>query len=252
MTMSVKAIVKILVHWLLMTCAVNFLSGCATEHTPNTAIPAIAVSNASTELAIGAKYQALVREGGRVFNLDPKASSIRLYAFRGGKAGKLGHNHVLSAPSFIGYFYLPQSGANNGQFDLEFRWDALEIDNPEYRKGLGDAFAKVLDSDAISGTREHLLGQNGVDAEKYPLIRIRSMEISGEAPKFAAKIEVEMHGSKQLTWVPLTVTGLPDAVDARGSLVLRQTDFGIQPYSVLGGLLAVRDEVVVEFQLVAK
>jgi hypothetical protein len=32
-------------------------------------------------------------------------------------------------------------------------------------------------------------------------------------------------------------------------MVLRQSDFGIKPYTVLGGLLAVDDEVVIEFHL---
>jgi len=49
--------------------------------------------------------------------------------------------------------------------------------------------------------------------------------------------------------VPLSVEGLPDSITVTGSFVLRQTDFGAQPYSVLGGLLAVKDEVVIEFKL---
>jgi hypothetical protein len=49
--------------------------------------------------------------------------------------------------------------------------------------------------------------------------------------------------------VPLTVTGWPERLQVTGSLVLRQTDFGVQPLSVLGGLLAVEDAVVVEFTL---
>jgi len=37
----------------------------------------------------------------------------------------------------------------------------------------------------------------------------------------------------------------------QGALVLKQSDFGIKPFSVFGGLLAVHDEVVVEFSLAA-
>ena len=50
-------------------------------------------------------------------------------------------------------------------------------------------------------------------------------------------------------WVPLTVTGPPQYLQVQGSMVLRQTDFGVRPYSVLGGLLAVQDAVVVDFTL---
>jgi hypothetical protein len=50
--------------------------------------------------------------------------------------------------------------------------------------------------------------------------------------------------------IPLNVDVLQNRIIANGSFVLRQSDFGIQPYSVLGGLLAVQNEVVIEFMLV--
>lgn len=52
-------------------------------------------------------------------------------------------------------------------------------------------------------------------------------------------------------WLPLTVEGLPDKLSVSGTFILRQSDFGGAPYSVAGGLLAVKDEVVVvvEFRL---
>jgi hypothetical protein len=34
-----------------------------------------------------------------------------------------------------------------------------------------------------------------------------------------------------------------------GALVLQQSDFGVKPLSVLGGLLSVQDAVIVEFKL---
>ena len=100
-----------------------------------------------------------------------------------------------------------------------------------------------------------MLGEFNMQAEQFPFVRIASVEISGEAPKFAAKVAVELHGQTREMWLPITVRGLPQAMEgggqivAEGALVLRQSDFGVVPYSVLGGLLAVRDEVIVEFSL---
>jgi hypothetical protein len=195
-------------------------------------------------------YADLGTAGGKVFTLSPDASTVRIYAFRAGRAARLGHNHVLSAPQFAGFFHLPPGGTSAARFDLEFRLDQLEIDNPAYRSTLGSAFASALPPGAIDGTREHMLGEDNLQAERFPLVRIRSLEIHGEAPRFAAKVEVELHGQKRAIWVPLRVEGLPDRVAASGAFVLRQSDFGAKPYSVLGGMLAVEDEVVVEFNLV--
>jgi polyisoprenoid-binding protein YceI len=114
---------------------------------------------------------------------------------------------------------------------------------------LGSAFASFLPAGAIEGTRDHMLGEDNLQADRFPLVRVHSVEITGEGPKYAAKIEVELHGQKREMWLPLNVAGLPDHLAVNGSFVLRQTDFGAKPYSVLGGLLAVKDEVVIEFEL---
>jgi hypothetical protein len=59
---------------------------------------------------------------------------------------------------------------------------------------------------------------------------------------------IELHGRVRRQWlvVHLDAEGL-----ARGEAVLRQSDFGLTPFSILGGLLAVRDELLVDFSLSA-
>jgi len=94
-----------------------------------------------------------------------------------------------------------------------------------------------------------MLGDSNLQAEKYPLVRIHSLQVVGDAPAYAARIEIELHGQKREQWVPLQVQVTPDHLSVSGSLVLRQTEFGITPYSILGGLLAVQDPVVIVFRL---
>jgi hypothetical protein len=195
-------------------------------------------------------YAELAKTGGTLFALDPKKSTVRIYAFRSGRFANLGHNHVLSAPEFTGFFYLPSDSVVNSRFDLEFHLDKLEIDNPVIRTKSGKAFSSKLSPEAISSTREHMLSDDNFQANRFPFVHIHSLQISGEAPKFAAKIQINMHGQTREMWVPLNVEGLPDRLTVSGSFVLRQTEFGVQPFSVLGGQLAVQDEVVIEFELI--
>jgi YceI-like domain len=213
-------------------------------------VDAAPVAQSGDQTDLKAIYSDLGRSGGKVFTLDPQASAVRIYAFRAGRAARLAHNHVLSAPRFTGFFQLPPAGPSSARFDLEFRLDQLEIDNPTHRSVLGSAFASVLSPEDIAGSRRHMLGEENLQADRFPFVRVHSLQIAGDGPKFAAKVQVEMHGQKREMWVPLTVEGLPERLSVNGSLVLRQTDFGAQPYSVLGGLIAVQDEVVIEFKLV--
>ena len=214
---------------------------------PPAVMPAPASSGVQMDLQ--QQYERLASEGGRVLKLQPAKSQVRIHVFRGGRAAKVGHNHVLSAPEFEGYFFLPDEGPTHSRFDLNFRLDQLAIDVPAHRSDLGPAFASELSDAAIAGTREHMLGPDNMQADLFPYVRIHSLSITGEGPKFAAHIAVELHGQTREMWVPLTVSGLPTQLNVTGSFVLRQTDFGVHPYSVLGGLISVQDEVVIDFSL---
>lgn len=204
----------------------------------------------SREDRLKATYAEAAAAGGRVYALDPALSTVKIYAFRGGRAAARGHNHVLSAPKFTGFAYLPANGLSAARFDIELRLDELAIDDPRYRAGLGSAFASTPSAEDIEGTRKHMLGERNLQADQFPYAWIRAVTIAGEPPKLAARVEVELHGQTRDLWVPLDVQGLPEKLHVTGALVLRQSDFGIAPYSVFGGLLAVQDEIVVEFSLV--
>jgi hypothetical protein len=203
----------------------------------------------ASELAT--RFAALSASGGTVMAIVPLQSQIRIYAFRAGRAAQLGHNHVLSVAGLEGYLYLPDAGMASGQFELAFRLNQMEVDRSELREAVGSNFGGALSDSARSGTRDNMLGEFGLQAERFPWVRIRSLEIAGEAPKFAVRVAIELHGQILEQWVPLQVNGLPGSAIVQGSAVVRQTDFGIQPFSVLGGLLAVQDPLVVEFQLQA-
>ena len=227
--------------------AMMALHGCSTLSQPSPIVQP--TPSGGDEADLRGTYARLGHASGKVFTITPQDSAVRIYAFRAGSAARLGHNHVLSAPRFSGFFHLPGGSADDGRFDLLFRLDQLEIDNAAYRAQLGSAFSSVIDADAVAGTREHLLGADGLQADRFPFVRIHSVQISGEAPKFAVRAQIQLHGQDRELWIPLDVAGLPDRLSVSGSFVLRQSDFGVQPYSLLGGLLSVQDEVVVDFKL---
>lgn len=228
--------------------AAVFLPSCTPVPVASPAGETRLAQGAPTDLR--AEYAAMAQAEGKVFTLDPDKSVVRIYVFRGGRAARLGHNHVVSAPHFVGFYFLPASGASGGRFDLEFRLDQLAIDDSAATSGPDSAFTPKLSTAELAGVRKHMLGPDNLQADEYPLVRVHSVRIVGEAPKFAADVQVAMHGQVRELWVPLTVEGLPDHLTVTGSFVLRQTDFGVKPYAVLGGLLAVQDEVVIEFKLV--
>lgn len=162
--------------------------------------------------------------------------ALRVLVFRGGTAARLGHNHVLRAGGLRVEW--PAAGPV-----LAFRLDALDIDPPALRAQLGAAFASAVDDAAREGTRANLL--KALDGSTHPEVVVRTLQQLGEGGRRAVEAEITLHGVTRRQWFVAEVDGRR----ARGELVIRQSDFGIQPFTVLGGLLAVQDALVVQFDL---
>ena len=165
-------------------------------------------------------------------------NALRILVFRAGSAARLGHNHVLRAADLRVDW--PAAGPV-----LAFRLDALDIDPPELRAGLGPAFSSAVDAEARAGTRANLL--KALDAATHPEVVVRTLQQLGEGPRRVVEAEITLHGVTRRQWFVAEV----DGPRARGEVVVRQSDFGIQPFTVLGGLLAVEDALVVQFDVTA-
>lgn len=164
------------------------------------------------------------------------ANELLVFVTRGGTAARLGHNHVLRAGD------LRVDWPADGPV-LTFRLDALEVDPSALRSLLGPAFASAVDDDARAGTRANLL--KSLDAAAHPEVVVRTLRQVGEGGPRAVEAEITLHGVTRRQWLVAEV----DGVRARGQVVIRQSDFGIQPFTVMGGLLAVQDALVVQFEL---
>lgn len=197
------------------------------------------------------RAHALREANANVSTVSSAPDGIRIHVFRGGRAANLGHNHVLTAPRFTGYLAWPAQSSQPPSFELLFRLDELVLDDPDLRRRLGGAYASTLSPAAVDATRNNMLGAGGLNAQRYPWVHIRSMNIVGEGSVRVARVAINLHGQTREQWLVIQMAQDPaGATDqASGSLVLRQTDFGALPFSVGGGLLSIQDELAVVFQV---
>jgi hypothetical protein len=229
-----------------MLLALAGLVACASSPPLPSAAPATTTVDLSARFAA---WQA--SQGGRLFRIDPAASAVRIHVFRAGRAARLGHNHLLAAPRFEAWLLWPET-LGEARFELRLRLEDLQLDDPALRAATGGAFAAPLSSEAIAATRSNMLGERGLDVARFPELGLRLLSLAGEPPKLAALIEVSLHGRQHPLSVPLTVIEQERGLQISGAFVLRQSDLGLQPFSVAGGLLAVQDELVIEFSLLAQ
>lgn len=228
----------------LMGGAALLAAGCASTPVPADTAPAPA------EAAQPAFGDWTGDGQGRRFRIDPAQSMVRIYAFRGGLAARAGHNHVFAPRHFEGLALLPPRDASEARFDLRVRLADLAVDDPAWRAETGDAFAGERSVSDIEGTLRNLLGPRGLDAERFPELRLRSLAMHGDWPILVADTAITLHGVTRQQPVMIELRRLADRIEASGTLVIQQTDFGVEPFSVLGGVLAVQDPVAVRFHLV--
>ncbi len=190
--------------------------------------------------------------GADVYTLDPAASVVRLYVFRGGKAAKAGHNHVLGVSGFEGYARLDPSQPRDARFDLRVPVEALRIDDPAWRDQTGGNFSSARSESDIEATRRNMLGPKVLDAARFPHVELRSQRIAGDWPLLVVDVAVTIKGVSHVQPVMVRAERTADHLRASGAFVLRQSDFGMEPFSVLGGLMAVQDEIGVTFELVGR
>lgn len=170
---------------------------------------------------------------------------------RGGSMAKLGHNHVVVFRNVRGDVHLAeQPGAS--LFDIIVPVAGAEVDPPALRQSQGPDFQTDLSDDARTKTRRNMLGEKVLDAARHPYVIISSSAIEGpfEEPRVTLDITIR-EATRQLT-VPMILGYDEETLIARGRLELLQSDFGIEPFAVLGGALRVKDRVELVFEIAAQ
>lgn len=183
-----------------------------------------------------------------VFEVDRSNSEATILVRREGALARLGHDHAIVARPLEGYVLI---AGDSGQSRADLRVYAvdLQVDPPQARQALGlDTQPSPED---IQGTRKNMLSKV-LDAGNWPEIRIalRGLEPAGENSVLQSSISIR--GVTRSQSIPVQIQQSADGLESRGRLTIRQTDFGIEPLSALGGGLRVGDEVQVEFLVLAK
>lgn len=208
------------------------LAGCTVGVAPTAPVPADAMQWYRQEAAAGRP----------VFAVAPRESLLSVTVRRAGLLARLGHDHAVASHDLAGF-----ASPSAGRADLEFRADQMTVDEPALRleAGLGGQPSPA----AIEGTRTNMLTRV-LESERFPLVRLHAERIAGAPGRL--RVAVTLHGVTRSIDVPATVETGPDAIRASGSVQLRQSDFGIVPLSVAGGLIAVADPIDVRFRIVAR
>jgi polyisoprenoid-binding protein YceI len=214
------------------------VAGCAGELPGTAAVPQ--AQGLSSAIAVPA--------GARAFDVDASRTKVTALVYRAGPLARLGHNHAIVSGQESGVIWLGATPAASG-FEVHVPVASFVVDDPEARAAAGPEFPGVVPDDARSGTTANMLRAEVLDAEHYPEIVVRAEGAAGNWQQAVVHAQVRLKDMRREMDVPVTLQVEGNTVTATGVLQIRQTDFGITPFSVAGGAVQVADVVDVRFEI---
>jgi hypothetical protein len=178
----------------------------------------------------------------RQYTIDAAGSDVHWLVYKAGSLARLGHNHVVSVADLAGTA-TTAADASASRFELQFHVQALTVDDPKLRSGLGPDFASVPSADDIAGTRKNMLSDRVLMGEKYQTIKVTGVGPAGPADAQTLQITVELLGRKVPLTVPTKLEMHGDDLTASGEFELTHTALGMMPYTVMLGALQVADNM---------
>ena len=189
-------------------------------------------------------YLQALKQGKPVFRVDSRESLVVIEVRRSGSLARLGHDHVVASHELTGYV-----APGEGRADLYVVLARLAVDEAALRAEAG--FETHPTESDIEGTRAHML-EKVLEADKFPFALVRVSGVDASRREAAMSVAITLHGVTRALQVPATIDADADKISVTGRLSLDQTDFGITPYSVLGGAIAVQNRVDLRFRIIAR
>jgi len=186
--------------------------------------------------------------GAKRYALNAQASQLLVFVYRTGRMARLGHNHLISVGDLEGDLWLADP-LSDSRVEIRLPVQTLVVDDPQLRAAAGPEFDSEPSPQDIANTRRNMLGAQVLDAAAHPWITLRGTPDGGRLPDLELDAQLEIGGKTGRMRLPVHVESAPERVLVSGEFRLRQSDFGITPYSVMMGALAVQDELTVRYRL---
>ena len=165
--------------------------------------------------------------------IDVEHSTLTVSVYKSGVFSAFADNHVIRAPIASGHV------TDDGKLGVEVAIHASDL--------------MVLDPSLSAEKRAEVAvrmrGNEVLDTAAYPEIRFASTDVMADgADRWRMTGVLMLHGvSRSVTAVVVLQSN-----HYRGTLSIRQRDYGIQPISIAGGTVKVKDEIRVDFDIVTR
>ncbi|MBJ7338225.1 YceI family protein [Mycolicibacterium sp.] len=170
------------------------------------------------------------------WTLDASVGRLLLQTGVAGRAARLGHELTIA----MNTWEAEVSWAENEPIAVEL---TVEVSSLEVLKGEGGV--KGLSGPEKALARSNALG--ALDLKHHPTIRFQSSDIEKTDDGYRLTGSLEIHGTVKPWTIDLHTEDLGDTWHVSCESVIRQTEFGVKPYSLFMGSVKVADDVTMSF-----
>ncbi|HWR53443.1 MAG TPA: YceI family protein [Bryobacteraceae bacterium] len=169
----------------------------------------------------------------RVKLIDVQRSTITIHVGKAGLFSVAGHEHWVSAPISAGLIN------NSAAPHVEFRVDASKLEVKPDPKVDAKTQAEIQKD----------MQELTLESAKYPEIVFSSSRVEKQGEdQWKVYGTLTLHGVAK----PVAVTVRRDGAMYVSHATVKQSDFGIKPVTVAGGLIKVKDEVEIDFRIATR
>jgi polyisoprenoid-binding protein YceI len=176
------------------------------------------------------------------YRIDAKKSRFIVETETAGLSSMFAHDHKIEVGDFGGVASFSTAGFSAASLELTAKAASLRLVG-ENNVGERQAVESALREDVL-------------ETAKYPEISFKSKKVTatrrGDGTwdvRLAG--DLTLHGVKRPVTLPARASLEGDTLHAIGAFELRQTDYGITPFSFVKGTVAIKDVVTLSFDIVA-
>jgi hypothetical protein len=204
-------------------------------------------------------------EDDQTLPIDSVHTSLAIVTGKEGIASGLAHRHIIVARGVVGQVKimggkdLAASQVKAAVADLEFSVDQMVVDSEVESSsivpvlvaaGAWDQSHDKVEPSNSAKVRENMLAQEQLDGKKFPKISghgtlSQCQVVSADAAQCSLSLTLTIKGVAIKRDIQAQLTGTGGQLEARFSLPMKFSDFGMKPYSAMLGAIRVSDAMLI-------
>jgi polyisoprenoid-binding protein YceI len=177
------------------------------------------------------------------YAVDPRQSRFVVKVSASGMLSALGHNPTIAIRDFIGEVRFTLDEPENASLSIKMQAGSFEVTGDMSRKDRREMQRRMHEEVLKTGNHPEIVFESAhVEAEKITDSQYR-VQLQGD---------LSLNGTTRRERVDAQITLSGDTLRTHGEFIIRQTDYGIEPATAVGGALKLKDELQCSFDILAQ